>query len=126
MTEHPRGRMAAWILVALAGLAIAVILSVAASNLSTQPIGLSNEPLRASDRLAPPTVTRTRAATKKARARVKRRTPTPTRTTPAPTPTPTVTATTPTTTTDDHGGTASSGSGGHGSDDPGGRRDSDD
>ena len=47
------GRIAGWVLLALAGLAVAVALSVAASNLSTQPIGLSAEPLRAGDRLAP-------------------------------------------------------------------------
>jgi hypothetical protein len=58
MGEHPRGRLAGWILLALAGLALAVVLSVTASNLSTQPIGLSGEPLRAGDRLAPPQGTR--------------------------------------------------------------------
>ena len=55
MSEHPRAGLAAWILIALAGLAIAVALSVAASNLSTQPIGLEGEPLRAGEKLAPAT-----------------------------------------------------------------------
>jgi hypothetical protein len=59
MSDHPRGRLAGWILLALAGLALAVVLSVTASNLSTQPIGLSGEPLRAGDRLAPASVKRT-------------------------------------------------------------------
>ena len=53
MTEHPRGRAAGWVLLALAGLAIAVVLSVAASKLSTQPIGLSGEALQGAQRLAP-------------------------------------------------------------------------
>lgn len=70
MSDHPRGRVAGWILLALAGLAIAVALSVTASNLSTQPIGLSGEPLRAGDKLAPAsvktttTVTRTQTTTR--------------------------------------------------------------
>ena len=57
MSEHPRGRAVGWVVLALAGLAVAVALSVAASNLSTQPIGLSGEPLRAGDKLAPAQVT---------------------------------------------------------------------
>lgn len=56
MSDHPRGRIAGWILLALAGLAVAVALSVTASNLSTQPIGLAGEPLRAGDKLAPASV----------------------------------------------------------------------
>jgi hypothetical protein len=53
MSAHPRGRIVGWILLALVGLAVAVALSVTASTLSTQPIGLSSEPLRPGDRLAP-------------------------------------------------------------------------
>ena len=70
MSDHPGGRVVGWILLALAGLAIAVALSVTASNLSTQPIGLSGEPLRAGDKLAPAsvktttTVTRTQTTTR--------------------------------------------------------------
>lgn len=45
-------------LVAFAGLAVAVLLSVAASNLSTQPIGISGDKLGAG-RLAPPAVVST-------------------------------------------------------------------
>jgi allophanate hydrolase subunit 2 len=98
MTDHPRGRVAGWILLALAGLAVAVALSVAASNLSTQPIGLSGEPLRAGDRLAPASVntttTRTRTHT----------TQTHTQTTTAPTTTATIpTTTSPSDADDDHG-----------------------
>jgi hypothetical protein len=119
--------MAGWVLVALAGLAIAVVLSVAASNLSTQPIGLSNEPLRAGDRLAPPPVKTTETVKKRA---VKRRRPARTQTTTAPAPAVTATTPAPTTTTpgtDDHGGSGSSGGSGSGrTDDLNGRRDSDD
>ena len=63
MNEHPRGRAVGWVLLALAGLAVAVALSVAASNLSTQPIGLSGEPLRAGDKLAPAQVTQRETTT---------------------------------------------------------------
>jgi hypothetical protein len=62
--------MTGWILVALVGLAVAVALSVTASNLSTQPIGLSGDPLRAGTRLAPPAVT-TPASVPKTAARAK-------------------------------------------------------
>src|SRR3954462_14888259 len=103
MSDHPRGRLAGWILLALAGLAVAVALSVTASNLSTQPIGLSGEPLRAGDKLAPPSVTRTVTVTTPAKKRGKGGKG---RTTQTTTP-PTVTQPTPTTT---------SGSGGSGSD----------
>jgi hypothetical protein len=118
MSEQPRARVVGWILLALAGLALAVALSLAASNLSTQPIGLSGEPLRAGDRLAPQPVTRTTTARKPAKRRVKRpkRAVTKTTTTPAATAAPTVTAPAPTTTGDDHGGSRSRGRGG-GSDD---------
>jgi hypothetical protein len=67
MSEHAGRRLAGWILLALAGLAVAVALSVTASNLSTQPIGLSGEPLRAGEKLAPPSVTRTVTVTKEAK-----------------------------------------------------------
>jgi hypothetical protein len=46
-------RVTAVIALALAGLAVAVALSVAASNLSSQPVGLSGEPLRVGETLAP-------------------------------------------------------------------------
>ena len=105
MNDHPRGRIAGWILLALAGLAIAVALSVTASNLSTQPIGLSGEPLRAGDRLAPASVKSQRTTTTRTST-----TPTTTSTATMPTVTPTGTATTSTGTStsagtdDDHGG----------------------
>jgi uncharacterized protein YcfJ len=102
MSEHPFGRAAGWVLLALAGLALAVVLSVTASNLSTQPIGLSGEPLRAGNKLAPANVTRT--------ATTKRRTPTQT--------TPTTTGTSTTT-------SGGSGGGLSGGDDHRGRRDHD-
>lgn len=124
MADHSGRRLAGWILLALAGLALAVALSVTASNLSRQPIGLSGEPLRAGERLAPATAPRTRTVTAPRKA-TKRASPkranTPTTT--ATTTTRTVTQPAPTTTSnsgsgsgDDHGG-SSHGSGGHGSDD---------
>jgi hypothetical protein len=117
MGDRSRARIAGWVLLALAGLAVAVGLSLAASNLSTQPIGLSNEPLRAGDRLAPPAVTRTTTSRKPAKRSVKRRRPAPATTAPAPTattPAPTVTAPAPATTGaggDDHGGRRGRGGG---------------
>jgi hypothetical protein len=109
MSDRPRARIAGWALLALAGLAVAVALSVAASNLSTQPIGLTNEPLRAGERLAPPATTPTTTASKPAERRKSTRT----QRTPAQAPTattraPTVTTPPPTATGgevgDDHGG----------------------
>jgi hypothetical protein len=92
VSSHPVGRVAGWILLALAGLALAVALSVTASNLSTQPIGLSGEPLRAGQKLAPAGVTRDTTTTRTtAKHRHKRR--------PKTTTTPTTTTTTPTTAT---------------------------
>jgi hypothetical protein len=98
--DHPRGRVAVWILVAVAGLAIAVVLSVAASNLSTQPIGLSAEPLRAGERLAPADVTRQDAQSKPKSKPAKQRATTHTATTPSVTSLPQATGET----GDDHGG----------------------
>lgn len=43
-----------WALIALAGLLIAVAVAVLASKLTSQRIGLSSEPLRAGQSLAPP------------------------------------------------------------------------
>jgi hypothetical protein len=88
MSDHPRRNLVGWILLALAGLALAVALSVTASNLSTQPIGLSAEPLRAGDRLAPASVTTTaKKNTKKEKKARKQSTATPTTTQPANVPT---------------------------------------
>jgi hypothetical protein len=102
MSEHPRGRLVGWFLLALAGLAVAVALSVTASNLSTQPIGLSGEPLRAGDRLAPASVTRTTTAATAKKA--KSRKPPVTHTTPTPTTTLPVPSTGSSGDSDDHGG----------------------
>jgi hypothetical protein len=99
-------RRSLWILAAIAGLVLAAGITVAASRLSTVQVGLSSEPLRAGESLAPaPTPV-------KRPARPKRRRPAPTAT---PTPTPTATPT-PVPTIDDHGGHRGHG-GGHGSDD---------
>jgi hypothetical protein len=136
MTPSGRGHTAGWILLAVVGIAVAVALSVTASSLSTQPIGLSGEPLRAGDRLAPaertavtPAAKPKRKQTRKPSQSRKRNTATATATTPAPVPTqtsvapvPTATAVTPapthTTTSgdrhrepgDDHSGSGRSGS----------------
>ena len=119
MSEHPGRRLAGWIFLALVGLALAVALSVTASNLSTQPIGLSGEPLRAGEKLAPANVTETTTTTT-ARAKRPRRTKTQTTTAR----TPTQTAPVPTTTS----GSSGSSSGHDADDDHGGdrHRDSDD
>jgi hypothetical protein len=92
MTPSGRGHTAGWILMALVGIVVAVALSVTASSLSTQPIGLSGEQLRAGDRLAPAERTVvTPAATPKHKPKPK-----PARSRKRTTATPTVTATTPT------------------------------
>jgi hypothetical protein len=102
MTEHPRSRAIGWVLMALAGLAVAVALSVTASNLSTQPIGLAGQPLRAGNKLAPVTVTRVTTVPRPSRPRhtPKPKTGTstagPPQSTPAPAPTPSTSTATPT------------------------------
>src|SRR3954464_1283023 len=60
------GRAMRWVLIALLGLAVAALVSLGASDLTSQPIGLSSEPLTAGDQLAPPrtvTVVRTHTVT---------------------------------------------------------------
>jgi hypothetical protein len=129
MSPGRRGRTAGWALLALVGIAVAVALSVAAGSLSTQPIGLSSEPLRAGDRLAPAERTVVQPAAKPKRKRKPARSrsgstatttapapaPVPTQTTVTPVPAPTAVTPTPTHTStsddrrrepgDDHGGT---------------------
>jgi allophanate hydrolase subunit 2 len=100
MSDHPVGRAAGWFLLALAGLAVAVVLSVTASNLSTQPIGLSGEPLRAGDKLAPTDVTRTQTTTTSGKRHPSTTTSTSTTTQTAPT----TTSNSGTGDGDDHGG----------------------
>lgn len=51
--------MIRWVLIALLGLAVAALVSLSASDLTSQPVGLSSEPLTAGDQLAPRTITRT-------------------------------------------------------------------
>jgi hypothetical protein len=83
-----RSSVIGWVALAILGLAVAAAVSIAASQLSSQRIGLASEPLTAGNRLAPRTGT----------IRIQ----------PATTPTQTHTQTTPsstqTTTTDDNGG----------------------
>jgi hypothetical protein len=108
-----------WVLIAFLGLAVAAVVSLSASSLTSQPVGLSSEPLTAGDQLAP-----RRTATRTVTVPAKRTRPRATQTTPS---VPTTAAPTPTTaappppvaTTDDHGGrrSGSDDSGGHGSDD---------
>jgi hypothetical protein len=103
MTPRGRRHIAGWTLLALVGIAVAVALSVTASSLSTQPIGLSGEQLRAGDRLAPaertvvtpPRKPKRRQTRKPARSRQRNTTATATATTPAPAPVPTQTTVTP-------------------------------
>lgn len=105
-----------WVLLGVAGVALAVGITMTATSLTSQRIGLASEPLTAGEELVPTATTQ-----------VTRTTPvrtTPARTTPArTTPTRTVTATTvappPTTTRqtetgDDHGGRGGDDGGGDG------------
>ena len=112
-----------WTLAALGGLVLVAGMTLAASRLSSQTVGLSSEPLQAGQSLAPADATRTPKPKPKARKRAK---PKPTATpTPRATATPHATATpappAPVATVDDHGGHGSDDSsghgGGHGSDD---------
>jgi hypothetical protein len=48
-----------WVVLALVGLLIAAAVAVLGSSLASRQIGLSSEPLRAGDALAPPPVTAT-------------------------------------------------------------------
>jgi hypothetical protein len=98
-----------WTVLAVCGVLLVAGVTVAASTLSTQTIGLSSEPLSAGDRLAPK-ATRTPAAAKPQTTRAKQK--------PKPTATPTATPTPPVI-TDDDGGDDNSGSG---SDDSGSGR----
>ena len=88
--------MIRWVLIAVAGLAVAALVSLSASDLTSQPVGLSSEPLTAGDQLAPQrAVTRTVTRTVPRRARTHTtRTTTTTATTTA-TATPTATTGTP-------------------------------
>jgi hypothetical protein len=80
---------ATWIALALVGLVLAAGVSIAASKLSRQHIGLSSEPLSAGRELAPAVTTTThRAAPRHHRSKHKRSTPT--QSTPAPVPPPPV------------------------------------
>jgi hypothetical protein len=111
-------RVIRWALIALLGLAVAALVSLSASELTSQPVGLASEPLTAGDQLAPATAVRP-AVTRPAPARRHRRTKPKTTTTKKSTPVTPVTPVTPpaaatqppppartttTATTDDHGG----------------------
>ena len=53
MTPNPTLK---WVALALVGLLIAAAVAVLGSSLASRQIGLSSEPLRAGDALAPPTI----------------------------------------------------------------------
>jgi hypothetical protein len=93
--------MMRWVLIALLGLAVAALVSLGTSDLTSQPVGLSSEPLTAGDQLAPRrtvTVVRTHTVTDGRSGS--------TRSATAPPP--------PVTTNDDHGGRGRGGRGGGG------------
>jgi hypothetical protein len=106
--------MMRWVLIALLGLAVAALVSLGASDLTSQPVGLSSEPLTAGDQLAPQrtvTVVRTHTVTDTTPRRTTTRSTTrPTATTPPPAPPPAATS-------DDHGGRGGGRGGGDGDDD---------
>jgi hypothetical protein len=105
-----------WTLAAVGGLVLVAGMTLAASRLSSQTVGLSSEPLQAGGSLAPADATRTPSPTAKPRGakQRKRARPKPPAPTAIPTPRAVVTAApappAPVATVDDHGG--------HGSDDP--------
>jgi hypothetical protein len=108
------------IVLAIAGLAVAVAVGLAANAISRDSIGLAPSPTGSSVRLAPPKPTATPAkrparTTKRKPKRPARKQPTTTTTTPPPTAT-TAPAPTATSGRDDHGGgSGSRGGSGHGS-----------
>jgi hypothetical protein len=113
-----------WTLAALAGLLVAAGVTLAASSLSRQQIGLSAEPLTAGQGLATRQAARPKATSTPARhqpaRRTKRRQPT-RRAIPTPTRVPTTVPTA--VPTDDHGGGKGRGGGGESGDGHGGGSD---
>jgi hypothetical protein len=107
-----------WVLIALVGLGLAAGISVGASRLGSQPVGLSSEPLTAGDQLAPAAARApARPARRRAPATTTTATPAPTTAAPPPTtaPTPAPTVTEPD--RDDHRGHGSGGDDGDRDDD---------
>ena len=105
----PVRRLLLWLALAIVGLLVAVGVTTAATNLTSQRVGLSAEPLDAGDQLAPKPA---RSADPAPTAKPRKQKPARTRT-PQPTPDPTPSAAP----VDDHGGGIEPGddSGGHGS-----------
>jgi hypothetical protein len=102
-----------WAAAALAGLLLAAGVTLAASSLTSQRVGLSGEPPSAGRDLVVSTPARTTTAPRKAPGRAKRKTPpAPARTTTVAPPTASAPVPQPTTTTDDHGGSSGSSDGG--------------
>lgn len=108
-------RSGLWMLLALLGLVLAAGVTAAASELSSQRVGLASEPLSAGDQLAPPTPARQRLAKKKSPARSNAPSTAPTSPTTTTSPPPVVTPS-PVEPGDDHVGN-SSGRGRDGDDD---------
>jgi len=98
------------VVLALLGLVLAAGITMAASSLTSQRVGLSAEPLSAGDELVPQERPATTPA--RSRARTTRTSTTSARTTTTPAPAPTAT-------TDDHGGDDHGGAGDEGEDDSG-------
>jgi hypothetical protein len=105
-----------WTLAALAGLLVAAGVTLAASSLSRQQIGLSAEPLTAGQGLATRQAARPKATSTPARRKPARREQQPTRRA-TPTPTAVATAVPTAVPTDDHGGGKGRGGGGGSGDD---------
>jgi hypothetical protein len=114
--------IALWVTLALAGIAIAAAVSIAASSLSSQRIGISSEPLSAGDKLAPAIAgakeTQPARTQRKRKRRSRSSEPRATTNTPPPAPVQTTPAAPPSGELgDDHGGGSGSGKGRGGGDD---------
>jgi hypothetical protein len=109
----PVRRLLLWLALAMIGLLVAVGVTTAATNLTSQRVGLSAEPLDAGDQLAPKPA---RSADPSPTAKPRKQKPVRTRT-PQPTPEPTPSAAPSAAPVDDNGGGIEPGddSGGHGS-----------
>lgn len=100
-----------WVLLGVAGVALAVGITMTATSLTSQRIGLASEPLTAGEELVP---TATTQVTRTTPARTTPARTTPTRTVTATTVAPPPTTTRQTETGDDHGGRGGDDGGGDG------------
>jgi hypothetical protein len=83
-----RSSIVGWVALAILGLAVAAAVSLAASRISSQRIGLASEPLTAGNRLAPRTTTPTTPSSTQTTPTSTSTTPSGTTTTPSGTTTP--------------------------------------